>query len=391
MTIQPAFGTKDLNPQEVQKNKLIGSKLSNLYRLWGYLEVSPPKIERLQTLMAGGSISANDIVKLVAEEPLGLRPEMTVSIARSSTTRFAHKERPLRLWSSGTVFKSKNDCNGKYKIEENINSGVELIGYSGMESEVELLYLLLESHNALSINNIDESILLIGHSNLSKILTEDFDSDKKEKIQKYLANYDLINIENTDIKDITKKQIKKILNKRGNPFDVLETMESTYGKRKIFEELKRLFAIIVPIGEKHGISIQLDPTYQSHFDIYTGLIFELVCKTKYNPITIARGGRYDNLFNIFGKDKAMESGAGFSFSIDRINELIRGDEFNDSNEDKVLVAYSKKKSYEEALEKQIEIHKTGKIAMVEFIPCESKEEAYKVSQRRGFNKLEWIN
>ena len=159
MNIQPAFGTKDLNPQEVQKNKLTSSKLSNLYKLWGYQEVSPPKVERLETLMAGGSISSKEVVKLIAEEPLGLRPEMTVSIARFSTTRFAHKQRPLRLWSSGTVFKSKDDCNGKYIIEENINSGVELIGYSGMESEVELLYLLLECHNALGINKKENSVL----------------------------------------------------------------------------------------------------------------------------------------------------------------------------------------------------------------------------------------
>ena len=43
----------------------------------------------------------------MADEPLGLRPEMTASIVRASATRFAHKTRPLRLWSSGAVFKSK--------------------------------------------------------------------------------------------------------------------------------------------------------------------------------------------------------------------------------------------------------------------------------------------
>ena len=43
----------------------------------------------------------------VADEPLGLRPEMTASIARAACTRLAEKPRPLRLWAAGTVFESK--------------------------------------------------------------------------------------------------------------------------------------------------------------------------------------------------------------------------------------------------------------------------------------------
>ena len=56
MTLQPASGARDLNPQQVRKNHLIASKLSSLYQLWGYERISPPHIERLDTLMAAGGI-----------------------------------------------------------------------------------------------------------------------------------------------------------------------------------------------------------------------------------------------------------------------------------------------------------------------------------------------
>ena len=56
MILQPATGVKDLNPQQVEINHLLLNRLSSIYKQWGYEEVSPPRIERLGTLMAGGAI-----------------------------------------------------------------------------------------------------------------------------------------------------------------------------------------------------------------------------------------------------------------------------------------------------------------------------------------------
>ncbi len=391
MTLQKSFGTKDLNLKDVQLNQLINNKLSNLYKMWGYEEITPPKVERLETLMAGGSISTNDIVKLVADEPFGLRPEMTASIARASTTRLAHKKRPIRLWSTGTVFKSKNDCDGKYIIEENINSGVELIGNPGMESELELLYMLLECLNSLEIGLRMEPVLLIGHTTIFNLLTKDIKDLDKKKIQDCLSEFNLIGLNSLNINKNIKDILINILKTRGQPKMVLETLESVYGQNDIFEKLKRLFSIIVPISEKHGVSIQLDPTYQSHFNLYNGLIFQLICKNSYSPKIIARGGRYDSIFNMFGTDQSNETGAGFSFSIDKLRELLKDQEYNGLEPEKVLVAYGINKRYEDALEKQLEIQAKGCIAMVELKPCTSQEQASNLMKKRGFSRIEWIS
>ena len=110
--LQSVSNTRDLNPHQVETNHLITNCLSMVYRRWGYIEIESPRIEHIDTLRAGGAINSKEIVKLVADEPLGLRPEMTASIARAATTRMANRERPLRLWASGTVYKSKVDCDG---------------------------------------------------------------------------------------------------------------------------------------------------------------------------------------------------------------------------------------------------------------------------------------
>ena len=74
----------------------------------------------MKTLMAGGAIASRDIVRLVADDPLGLRPEMTASIARAACTRLATRPRPMRLWASGTVFRSRAADEGGQCIEENL-------------------------------------------------------------------------------------------------------------------------------------------------------------------------------------------------------------------------------------------------------------------------------
>ena len=390
MAIQPALGTKDLNPQEVQINQLLTSKLADLYKQWGYEEVSPPNIDTLQTLIADGGIAEKDIVKLVADQPLGLRPEMTASIARAATTRMAKRHRPLRLWASGTVFKSKVDSDGKFNVEEKLQSGVELIGIPSITAEVELLYLLLECLNKLGINQKGQPTLLIGHKSLFNLIIRDIPYEYTLSLQKNLSNFDLIEIKNSSLDSDIKVTILKALKLRGKPNIVIRELELLYGENNLLNKLKRLFAVIEPIANKHGVNIQLDPTYLSHFDLYTGIIFQLICKNEYSPRVIARGGRYDELINIFGDLETNESGAGFSISIDNIRELENIYHRGTDSQKRILIAYSKKKSYEDAISRQSYYHSKGLIAMVELEALDSKAEACELIKQRGFDELEWL-
>ena len=58
MALQPASGARDLNPQQVEHNKALRERLAEVYRCWGYEEVSPPQVERMETLKAGGGLTA---------------------------------------------------------------------------------------------------------------------------------------------------------------------------------------------------------------------------------------------------------------------------------------------------------------------------------------------
>ena len=330
MTLQPASGARDLNPQQVRKNHLIASKLSSLYQLWGYERISPPHIERLETLMAAGGISNNEILKIVSDEPLGLRPEITASIVRAASTRFREYERPLRFWSTGTSFKCNQSIDGGIDIEESFQSGVELIGTKAINAEIELLSLLIESLKVIEIDKKYKMTLLIGNTYLLELILSSFDSTKRNQIKNILCNLDYIGLTKLNVQNEQKIFIKKMMHMRGRPKKVLTNLQNIYGSNSYIDNLRELFIIIEPLAKEKSIDVQLDPTLGTKYRLYSGLTFSLVSSSSGAPIIIAKGGRYDDLVKKFSSSDQNCYGIGFSISIDKIRELTSSFELTNS-------------------------------------------------------------
>lgn len=388
MTFQPAAGTKDLNPEQVETDQLLINKLSKLYKLWGYEEVSPPIIERLSTLIAGGQIDDSDIIKIASDEPLGLRPEMTASIARTATTRLANKPRPLRIFAHGITFGRKEAAESGLFVEEQLQSGVEIFGLSEPTAEIELLKLLISSMETLSIGEEYSPKLLISHSNLLRLILKRLNIKNNTLIRKSLINYDLITLNKIDCEESAK--LIKLQECRGRPDEVLNKLESIIGKNDTINELRDLFNLIEPIANEKRIEIQLDPTFQPHYEIYTGIAFQLICQGFSSPISIANGGRYDELVRRYGSSDTEPSGLGFSFRIDKVRDLVMNKRREKQLIRKFLITYKTNTSIEEAFKRQQELHEDGEIAVIELQACADRETAYKILVQRGYTDLEWI-
>ena len=391
MALQPAAGARDLNPQQVESNQQLSKKLSDVYRIWGYEEVCPPRIERLETFMAGGAIESKDIVRLVADEPLGLRPEMTVCIARAASTRLSKKPRPLRLWASGTVFQSKESVEGGLCIEENLQSGIELLGEKEVSAEMELLSILLKSMQTINLTKANEPVLLIGHTGIMDIILSSINEEEKELIRGYLVRYDKYNLE-IKCKELNlNNTFLKIQSLRGNPIDVIDNLESLYGSQEILDNLKRIFSLLDPLAKEYGIKLQLDPTFQPHFELYTGIVFHLVCIKEQTPLIIAKGGRYDNLVKNCGADPNNAAGLGFSISIDKIQELKNYRYDTSDNMKSTLIAYGPNSNLEKALKVQQLLHNDGIKAILELETCANRNDADQLRNKRKCSELKWLD
>ena len=391
MALQPAAGAKDLNPRQVETNRQLTERLASVFRLWGYEEVSPPRVERLATLMAGGAIDSSDIVRLVADDPLGLRPEMTASIARAACTRFADRQRPLRLWASGTVFRTRSADEGGQSIEENLQSGVELFGVSGSEAEMELLSLLMAAIQTLELQPSQKPRLLLGHTALMDLILSPFNGEMRDQIRTALIDFDRLAIENFELTKDAKARLLSLLDCRGTPDQVLTQLASMGGDQPVFDKLRRLCAHLSKAAQDQSVTIQLDPTFQPHFELYTSLVFQLVCDGRSSPVVIARGGRYDDLVQRCGATDHKAYGAGFSLAIDPIRELISEFDTADQQQTDVLVAFSPATSLEAAMEHQRGWHQQGRTAVLALEPLDSREKAEQLAKAQGGLQLDWVD
>ncbi|MBD2018677.1 ATP phosphoribosyltransferase regulatory subunit, partial [Leptolyngbya sp. FACHB-36] len=140
MVYQPPTGARDLLPLDVAQKRWIEDCLQQVFHGWGYHRIITSTLERLDTLMAGGAIQRSTVLHLqnLDDEALGLRPELTASIARAAVTRMAGAALPLRLYYNANVFRRAHETSHS-RQQEFYQAGVELLGAAGTLADAEIL------------------------------------------------------------------------------------------------------------------------------------------------------------------------------------------------------------------------------------------------------------
>ena len=391
MALQPAAGARDLNPREVDGNRWLCDQLAEVYRLWGYAEVSPPLVERLETLEAGGGINDRELVRLAADEPLGLRPEMTASIARAACTRLASRPRPLRLWSSGTVFRSAPSDSGQPRLEERLQSGVELLAAADQSvsaADVELLGLLLACLRRLGIGAAQQPALLLGHHAVLTALLDQVPASQRLATRQALISYDPLALASLELPAHQRQGLQQLMRLRGEPEKVLYQLEQQLGPSQLLDQLADTLKVMAPLAAAQGVRLQLDPSFQPHFDLYDGLVLKLVCQGPEAPVAIASGGRYDALVTRFG---GAAAGLGFGFDVEAIRELLGTEATAPQRAATTLVAYGDATRLADALAAQEELHAEGIRAELLHQGCASEAEAQAIAAERGCASVRWLD
>ncbi|MFM7268127.1 MAG: ATP phosphoribosyltransferase regulatory subunit [Cyanobium sp.] len=390
MALQPAAGAKDLHPLAVESNRRLAERLAGIYRLWGYEEVSPPTIERLDSLEAGGAIDQREILRLASDEPLGLRPELTAPIARAASTRMLSRPRPLRLWSCGTTFRTFTGDGGDQRISEQLQSGVELLGVADWKADHELMHLLLASTATLGLQPGHQPILLVGHHGLLNSLLATLPESIRPAVRESLTGFDPLALDQLDLGQADRRRLRSLLALRGGPERVLYELEQWLGPVPLLQGLSSLLGALAPAAAAQGIRLQFDPTFQPHFDLYDGLVFRLVCQGHDAPVAIASGGRYDALVGRFDRDPSRAAGTGFGFVIEAIRELLEPDPAAAALPGPWLVAAAAVCDTSTLLAALKALHGQGEAAELCLQPCSSREEAQAIAFSRGCRGLRWL-
>lgn len=401
MVHQPPAGARDLLPLDVAQKRWIEDRLQQVYHRCGYHRIITSTIERLDTLMAGGAIDRSTVLQLQAgteEESLGLRPELTASIARTAVTRMAGVSYPQRLYYNANVFRrpSKGSYSGQ---QEFYQAGVELIGGGGLLADGEILLLLAECLFELGLSGWH---LVLGEAGLTRNLLAPFPDKLQEKVRQAIAHLDRVTLENLPLEPELKQHALMLLDLRGKPADVLQkvaTLQLEPAGEEALNNLKSLIDLLeqgLPnlVGEtKLDCQITLDLSFIQTFDYYTGIVFEVVGKTNNGTHILGQGGRYDQLLTLYHPQGHSVPGIGFCLNIEELYQVLlpTGQLPQETPTSEWLVVAEKPSAFPTAFAYAHNLRQSKDLVKVELdLGGRSPEEIREYARRRRIPKIAWV-
>ncbi|MEM9215093.1 MAG: ATP phosphoribosyltransferase regulatory subunit [Cyanobacteria bacterium P01_F01_bin.150] len=325
MVYQPPTGARDLFPLDVAQKQWIEERLQQVFQRWSYHQIITPTLERLETLVAGGAVEPSTVVQLhdTENEVLGLRPELTASIARAAITRMEGVSLPQRLFYSANVFRRITQ-GSNHRQQELFQSGVELLGAGGIIADGEIIFLLADCLNALGLKKWH---FVLGEAKLTRSLLSPFPDAYQEKVRTAIANLDRLALETMPLTDDLKQRALTLFDLRGTPQDVLQrvfTLQLTPDEQAIVNNLKTLVDLLESTEHPNTKlpSFILDLSLIRPFNYYTGIVFEVINQTETGYDLLGQGGRYDELLATYHPQGDGVPGIGFVVNMDPIQKLL---------------------------------------------------------------------
>jgi len=306
------------------------------------------------------------------------------------------RPRPLRLWASGTTFRTFTGDGGGQRISEQLQSGVELLGEPSPAADTELLHLLLAAVASLGLPSQHQPTLLVGHHGLLSALLSQVPQEQRSAARHALTDFDPLALGALALPDSQRQRLMALIGLRGEPVRVLYQLEQWLGPVPLLESLAATLASVNQPAAGLGVRVQLDPTFQPHFDLYDGLVFKLVCQGADAPVAIASGGRYDALVGRFCAGSSVAAGTGFGFDVEAIRDLLESEGAAAAAAAEAqapgpwLVASATAAGLAQALSRMADLHRGGEAAELCTHPCADQASAEQLAAERGCRGAVWL-
>ncbi|MFM6023652.1 MAG: ATP phosphoribosyltransferase regulatory subunit, partial [Dolichospermum sp.] len=318
MVYQPAAGARDLLPLDVAQKRWIEDRLEQVFQRWGYHRIITSTLERMDTLMAGEAIQRQMVIQLQngQNEELGLRPELTASIARTVVTRMTNTTYPQRLYYNANVF--RRHWEGRHnRQQEYYQAGVELLGAEGLLANAEVLLLVADCFTALDLQGWR---LILGEAGITRSLLNAFPPEVRNQVRTAIAYLDYVTLDTLNLSKELHQQAKIMLDLRGDSREVLEKVSSLHLEPDQQEAINNLKSLVELLEGKFPFI--LDLSLIQTIDYYTGIVFEVVSDTNSQAQVLGRGGRYDQLLGLYHPQSESIPGIGFELSIDDLYQIL---------------------------------------------------------------------
>ena len=304
-------GIDELLPPQAERLEAQRRRLLDLYRSWGFELVVPPFIEYLESLQLGHDLDVQTfkLTDRVSGRMLGVRADMTPQVARIDAHRLK-RDVPTRLCYLGTVLHTTaRDLSGS---RSPLQVGAELYGHDGVQSDTEILSLLIET---LETVGIEEVRIDLGHVGIFRGLARQAGLDEAQEAELF---------------DQLQRKARAEIESFVGSLDLapaiaamLLALVDLHGDDAVLDEARTRLAAADPdvlaaletIGDVATALRTQRPDVSLHFDLaelrgygyHTGIVFAAF--TPGHGGEVAAGGRYDEIGRIFGRARPA---TGFS-------------------------------------------------------------------------------
>lgn len=315
-------GIEELLPVEALRVEQLRRNLLDVFQSWGYELVITPFVEFLDSLLTGtGSDLDLQTFKLtdqISGRTLGIRADMTPQVARIAAHRLK-REAPTRLCYLGTVLLARGQQVEKARSPMQV--GAELYGHAGIESDVEVIRLMLE---ILAMAGVMDVHLDLGHVGIYRGLarqaglTDAQEAELFEVLQRKAGDEVQQLVAGFELEPRWQQVFCGLLSLNGG-VEVLEQAREllTFADQGVQKALDDLGQIANNLQAQYPVlPLYFDLAELRCYHYQTGVVFAAFVPG--HGSEIARGGRYDDIGAVFGR---AQPATGFSADLKILSSL----------------------------------------------------------------------
>ncbi len=325
---QPPRGTRDYLPEDQLKKNWVIDQVREVYEAYGFEPLGTPAFEYLEMFQVK---SGDDIIDQIytfkdkSDRELALRFELTASTVRVVAS---HRDLvlPFKRYAIGPNWRYERPSETRFR--EFWQADVDIFGVESSIADAEVLSAVVKAFERLGfegfIIKINDRRVLSSVIRLAGI-PEKYSLDAiraVDKLGKIGRDGVLEELSVFSQSAEANNELLDLLNFRGEPAAVLahakEMLKDDPNGMKGCEALTDLYEYSKGFGFSEFIEIDL--SLARGLDYYTGPVYEVIAKGYENYGSIAGGGRYDEIVELFGGSKTYATGV--SFGVDRVTPIL---------------------------------------------------------------------
>ncbi len=316
-------GVKEVLPPEAGRIETLRRRLLDLHHSWGYDMVMPPLIEFIESLLIGTGndldVATFKVIDQLTGRTMGIHADITPQVARIDAHSLG-AQGVNRLCYSNTVLHT-SPANA-LASRSPLQVGAELYGHSGLDSDLEIISLMLESITHIGI---DAPLTLdLGHIGIYKGLLAGMSlSQEQERAlfallqTKAVADIDAF-VASLDIPVADQQMLHQLARLYGDISVLNKAVEVFAGAgSEVLEAVAYLQQLASAVQLRFpAVTLYFDLAELRGYEYHTGVVFAALTPAFGQPV--AKGGRYDDIGRVFGRARPA---TGFSADLKILAEL----------------------------------------------------------------------